>query len=202
MRYKYAWSTVVNGSYADWLPEGTKANFSFKACSGAWLEDMMNQMDQLETQQKVVLMEAGGNNAIFYPMADACLFHSENNPFNRRVYGTVYEDDDPKNPTGSCRKEIGWVRSRVEGDGIKDNVTDKIHKWRGHKAVVGNDASLFLLGYARLFAEGPECNEYDFEVFYALRNETQKVVLEMRKEFNELVRTFAEDSLSSVLFQE
>jgi hypothetical protein len=36
---------------------------------------MMNQMDQL-TRPNLVLMEAGGNNADFYAMADSCLFQS------------------------------------------------------------------------------------------------------------------------------
>jgi predicted SpoU family rRNA methylase len=73
MRYKYAWSTVVNAAYSEWTPDTGKQ--SIFACSGAHLEDMMNQMDQL-TRPNLVLMEAGGNNADFYAMADSCLFQS------------------------------------------------------------------------------------------------------------------------------
>lgn len=181
MRYKYAWSTVVNASYADWVPDGREPQFEFKACSGAHLEDMMGQMDQL-TRPKVVLMEAGGNNADFYPMVDACLFHAAIPP---KKYGTQYEDDDPNNPQGECRKEIGLVRSRLQGDGMKNKVADTIHAWRGHKAVVGNDASLFLLGYPWFFALAEQCDHWHFNVWWALQN--QNLVKHMREDFNEMV---------------
>ncbi|KAF2028051.1 hypothetical protein EK21DRAFT_102129 [Setomelanomma holmii] len=47
MRYKYAWSTVVNEAYP--------------ALLGCHLEDMVNQMDKL-TRPKLVMMEAGDRN--------------------------------------------------------------------------------------------------------------------------------------------
>lgn len=195
MRYKYAWSTVVNASYADWMPDGKEPQFEFKACSGSKLENMMDQMDQL-TRPKVVLMEAGGNNADFYPMADACLFHADP---NRKDYGKKYEDDDPNKPKGECRKEIQLVRGRVQGDDIKNKVVDTIHAWRGHKAVMGNDASLFLLGYPWFFAFAEECDKWHFNVWWAKEN--QNVVMDMRKEFNELVRTLLQNAIQ-VAFQE
>ncbi|OCK74994.1 SGNH hydrolase [Lepidopterella palustris CBS 459.81] len=180
MRYKFAWSTVVNASYADWLPDGEEPQFEFEACSGARLDGMMGQMDQL-TRPKVVLMEAGGNNADFYPMADSCLFHGDPG----KKYGKNYEDDDPNDPKGECRVEIRNVRGRVEGDDLKNKVIDTIHAWRGHKAVMGNEASLFLLGYPWFFAYGEKCNDWTFSVFYS--GQKQMVVMDMRKEFNELV---------------
>ncbi|KAF1934566.1 SGNH hydrolase [Clathrospora elynae] len=190
MRYKYAWSTVVNDAYAQWTPNTSlEPGFEFKACSGSHLgDDMMNQMDQL-TRPKLVIMEAGGNDANFYPMADACLFQKDHN----KAYGTSYEDDSAENPTGECRKEINLVRGRLQeknaegNNNMQNTVEQTIHRWRDHKAVVGNEASLFLLGYARFF--GPDfdeaCDKWNFNVFWG--SGTQHVVSAMRKEFNELV---------------
>jgi hypothetical protein len=53
---------VVNANYAKWTPEASKEpEFEFKACSGAKLQNMGEQMDKM-TRPKLVLMEAGGNN--------------------------------------------------------------------------------------------------------------------------------------------
>lgn len=189
MRYKYAWSTVANAMYAQWTPEsGKESQFEFKACSGAHLENMKDQMDQL-TRPKLVLMEAGGNNADFYHMADACLFQADPS----KTYGPRYEDDtDPEHREGECRKEIDLVRSRLQGDNMKNSVINTIHTWRGHRSVVGNDASLFLLGYSRFF--GPDlddaCDKWNFAVPW--QTQPQNVIKEMRGEFNELVRMLPE----------
>jgi hypothetical protein len=156
----------VNDAYKDWTLETNRiTDFQFEACSGAHLGDnMRDQMDNT-TRPKLVLMEAGGNDAIFCPMADACLFKSNNS----RTYGKLYEDDDPNNPEGECRYEIGQVKGRIEGDNIKNLVVQTIDMWRKHPAVGDNDASLFLLGYAGFFAPGldPACNQWDFGVQYA-----------------------------------
>jgi hypothetical protein len=165
MRYKYAWYTVVNKAYANWIPDTDKQpEFQFKVCSGSHLgQIMIDQMDKT-TRPKLVLMEAGGNDAIFYPMADACLFKSDTS----RTYGKKYEDDDPEHPEGACRYEIVQVRGRDSGSNIFDLVVQTINRWRSHPAVVGNDASLYLLGYSRFFAPGldPACDDWNFGVQY------------------------------------
>ena len=145
---------------------------------------MKDQMDQL-TRPNLVLMEAGGNNADFYPMADACLFQVN----FTKSYLPRYEDDtDPEHRMGACRQEIDLVRSRLQGNNMKNLVTDTIHTWRGHRSVVGNDASLFVLGYARFF--GPDldeaCDKWNFAVPW--QKAPQNIVRDMRAEFNELVR--------------
>lgn len=62
LRYKYAWSTVINHNYTVWTPDtNQQSEFEFRACSGATLEDMMGQMNKT-TSPKLVLMEASGNN--------------------------------------------------------------------------------------------------------------------------------------------
>jgi hypothetical protein len=189
MRYKFAWSTIVNASYAQWAPDPNKeSGFEFQACAGAHLGDMKNQMDEL-TRPKVVLMEAGGNDADFYPMADACLFHRK----WPHKYGKRYEEDSAKDPQGECRKEIQRVRGTLteqkDGKGVIQGwVEDTINTWRSHPSVYGNDASLFLLGYARFF--GPDldtaCENWSFCVAWEVTNK-QYLNKEMRKEFNELV---------------
>jgi hypothetical protein len=196
-RYKHAWSTVVNALSADWIPDGREPQFEFKACSGSRLgDDIMRQMDQL-TRPKVVLLEAGGNDADFYPMADSCLFRSD----YWTDYGDPYDKDDPKDPKGRCRIEIGLVRERVQGNTIKDKMVDTINRWRAHKAVTGNDASLFVLGYPHMFGEAEFCNTVSFSVQYRFFGRTN-VVLEMRREFNDLVCKFHTivNSLTTALY--
>jgi hypothetical protein len=117
MRYKYAWSTVINENYATWAPDaGAESQFEFTACSGAHLENIKDQMDKL-TRPKLVLMEAGGNNADFYPLADSCLFHQDLN----KNYGPSYENetDTTQEPKGECRREIGKVRDRLTGGNME-----------------------------------------------------------------------------------
>ncbi|KAI4952425.1 hypothetical protein J4E91_002895 [Alternaria rosae] len=183
MRYKYAWSTVVNDKYQDWTPNPDQGPlFEFRACSGARLgQNIHDQMDKL-TRPKMTLLEAGGNNAQFYDMADFCLFHSDRN----KDYGTKYEDDNAEDPTGKCRSEIKEVRNRV-GGGLKQAVLDTIETWRYHPAVGGNDATLFMLGYARFFALDDACNDWNFGVQYQNSSQTQTIKKEMRQEFNDLV---------------
>jgi hypothetical protein len=182
MRYKYAWSTVINANYAQWTPDtGKEPQFEFKACAGAHLENMQDQMN-LMTRPQLVFMEAGGNNADFYPMADACLFRTDPN----KEYKPNYENDNPNKPEGACRKEIQLVRGRLQGNDMVDRVVQTIHTWRGHKSVMGGDASLFLIGYGRFFALDSQCDKWNFNVFWD--RETQNVVAGMRQEFNELVR--------------
>ncbi|CBY00480.1 hypothetical protein LEMA_P016100.1 [Plenodomus lingam JN3] len=188
MRYKYAWSTVVNNSYDRWTPKTDQTSqFEFQACSGARLEDMPRQMDKM-TRPKLVLMEAGGNNADFYPMAEACLFRNNRD----KDYGKFYEDDDPEKPEGQCRREIGLVRGRLTNPAsdpnersVKDKVIDTIKAWRYHPSVGGNEASLFVLGYPWFFGLDSACNDWTFSVVYA--KEKQKVVSAMRQEFNDLI---------------
>ncbi|KAF2828722.1 SGNH hydrolase [Ophiobolus disseminans] len=138
-RYKYAWSTVIDGSYAKWTPDaGKEPEFEFKACSGARLENMNGQMDKM-TRPKLVFMEA---------------------------------------------REIYEVRKRVN-NGMQEYAEENIDAWRAHRAVAGNEATLIVLGYAGFFALGDECNEWNFNVPWAIWK--QKLVKEMRQEFNDII---------------
>jgi hypothetical protein len=142
---------------------------------------MQDQMDQM-TRPSIVFMEAGGNNADFYPMADACLFHAD----PTKKYGTKYEKDYNNPPDGECKKEIQLVRDRLQGNRMVDQIVQTIHTWRGHRSVMGGDASLFLLGYGRFFALDKACNDWNFGVLWD--PDPQNVVVGMRQDFNELVR--------------
>lgn len=179
MRYKYAWSTVVRDHGFEWLPDGSHAKLEFVACSGAHIENMMDQMDKT-TRPKITIMEVGGNNADFYPMADACIFHAQ-----AKSYGPHFEEDNPLNPKGECWREINLVGKRVRSDDIKNKIIDNIHRWRGHLRNMGNSASLYLHGYPWFFAFGEECEDWTFGI--PLRKDNTKLVLGMCKAFNELV---------------
>lgn len=52
---------------------------------------------------------------------------------------------------------------------------------------MNNDATLITLGYGRFFSMDEQCNKWNFNVPWADKNETQNVILDMRKEINELV---------------
>jgi hypothetical protein len=68
-----------------------------------------------------------------------------------------------------------------------NHAIEVIQTWKDREAVVGRDVNLSHLGYARFFALGEDCSDWSFSVFYA--KEKQKLVMDLRKEFNELVRT-------------
>ena len=119
-------------------------------------------------------------------VADACLFHAEG-----KDYRKTYEDDNgpPGNLESECRREIDLVRDRLTGQAMADfqeEIKNQIHAWRGHRSVTGNDATLATNGYARFFAEGPECDGYTFNI---PTSSPQYIMLEMRREINELVST-------------
>ncbi|CAI6336866.1 unnamed protein product [Periconia digitata] len=182
-RYSYAWSTVVANHGSDWLPDGKKAKLEFVACSGAKTENVMEQMDKT-TRPKITLMEIGGNDADFYPLADSCLFHSHRD----KNYGKRYEEDDAEHPGGECRREIKEVRGRVETDGIKKSIKGVINQWRYHPANAGNEASLYLHGYPWFFGDSEECNDWDFTVFYnSDPAKNQKLVHDLRTDFNKMI---------------
>lgn len=158
-----------------------KAKLEFKACSGSTTDDMMDQMDQT-TRPKVTLMEVGGNNANFYPMVDACLFHSDRGT----DYGPHFDDDDPNDPKGKCWKEINLVQGRIESNEIREAYVGVIDDWRAHPHNAGNAASLYAHGYPWFFGDNKECDEYTFASIWA-NDKTQMVTQGLRAKMNSLV---------------
>lgn len=160
--------------------------FEFVACSGRHIDQVLEEMDHT-TRPKVVLMEIGGNNAEFYPMASACLFHDD----KEKDYKPHYEDDDRENPKGLCRKEINLVRDRLTGQGATDMgnaIKDMINNWKGNSHVWNGGASLFLLGYAKMFNDQTKgkgtCDEWTYSIVGAPSQ--SKVVSAMRTDFNDM----------------
>ena len=153
------------------------------------MEHMSEELDKcVNRRPEITIMEVSGNNADFYPMADNCLFHQWG-----YGYGTLYEDDDPNNPTGSCRKSIAQVRENIKK--IEEEYKNTINMWKGHRASQGNDASLITVGYGRFFGMNDECDNWNFQVPIKwwtspiLWPATQTVKKAMRQEFNDMVRT-------------
>jgi hypothetical protein len=157
---------------------------------------MKNQMDKL-SKPKLVLMEVGGNNADFYPLADSCLFHA--------TYGKKYrpnweEEIDSKAPAqGECGREIGKVRDRLTGenmDKFQEDIRQTIHTWRGHRSAMGNDATLLVLGCAKFSTLDEVCDGWTFNIYWT--NKTQNVVSGMRKEINSLTSILTSETKPSV----
>lgn len=130
MRLSHAYSTQVRDMAKDWVPEGKEVDLQFKAYSGSRLENMCEmdyrqgiQMDLLD-RPKVVLMQAGGNNADFYPIANDCIYHSDGAKL------PLYEDD-PEGK-GPCRTSLRRTKEKIENSNFKDLVIRTIHEWRGH----------------------------------------------------------------------
>ncbi|KAL1607895.1 hypothetical protein SLS60_002833 [Paraconiothyrium brasiliense] len=154
---------------------------------------MWNEMDHLARRPELVIMEAGGNNADFYPMADACLFNKDLLHFppedwsdigvpERRDYGPEYPD-----PNGDCMKGLQQVQDTIgqNGSNMKGKVTDTINMWRSHAKTQNMDATLIVIGYGRFWAEGTDCNDWTFALPWALKK--PKLHLQMRKDMNNLI---------------
>jgi hypothetical protein len=168
----------------EWVPGNQEVELQFKACSGSRLANMCEepyrqgiQMDLLD-RPKVVLMEAGGNNADFYPIANDCIYHQDGPK-------TPLYEDDPEGQ-GPCKSSLRNTRQRVGNGQLKDLYVHTIHRWRGHPAVVGNDASLYVLGYGRFFSDAEACNEWSFSWYAGAPY--QNLTMELRKDINDLVR--------------
>ncbi|ORY09828.1 SGNH hydrolase-type esterase domain-containing protein [Clohesyomyces aquaticus] len=191
-RYKYAWGPMISSHYSDWSKGRGDQEFMFGACSGHRLGMMWNELDHLPRRPELVIMEAGGNDAEFYPMADACLFNSEwdNIPENwndlklpkPKDYGPEYPD-----PSGECQKGLKQVQDTIGqgGSNIKAKVIDTINMWRGHSKTQNMDATLIVIGYARFWAENTECDNWTFALPWAANK--PKLHLQMRKDMNNLI---------------
>lgn len=99
-------------------------------------------------------------------------------------YGPSYEDDNATDRKGECRREIHEVRRRINED-VDPIINKTFNDWRDHEAVKGKDATLVVLGYGEFFGLSEECDKWSFGVFWALFK--PKIVMEMRKEFNDIV---------------
>lgn len=187
-RLKNAWATVIEGHGEEWGPEGHKPKLCFEACSGRHMSQMGEELDKcVQYRPKVTVMQVAGNDADFYPMADACLFLSD----PRADYGPAYEDDDPENPKGKCRQEINRVRGNILGTNgnkaIKDQYIDTINMWKNHRGSQGNDASLYTVGYPHFFGLSDVCEKWTFQVWTWPITIRQAVKVEMQRDFNDLV---------------
>lgn len=183
---------MISSHYSDWSKGRGDQEFMFGACSGHRLEMMWNELDHLPRRPELVIMEAGGNNAEFYPMADACIFNREfvNVPESwtdikipeRKDYGPEYPD-----PNGECAKGLKQVQDTIGQDGskIRDKVIETINMWRGHAKTQHMDATLVVIGYGRFWAESTDCDEWTFAMPWSLNK--PKLHLQMRKDMNNLV---------------
>jgi hypothetical protein len=95
--FEDAWATVIKDHGKEWGPSDHVPELCFEACSGNRMSDMWLALDKCaQYKPKITFMEVSGNDAHFYDMADACMFHK----YVWKDCGKHYEDDDPDNPEG------------------------------------------------------------------------------------------------------
>ncbi|MCJ1254120.1 hypothetical protein MMC24_001934 [Lignoscripta atroalba] len=140
-----------------WL-NGMKPDFKFISCSGARILNMLGQAEQMDNAPAFATLTVGGNDAGFYDVAVACIYHSE----PRQNYGPEYPDE-----SGECWKAIDWAHNRINGGKQRDDIKKALGAiYDTDQAKVDPAFHIYLTGYARFFnQDDPYCNDQSFGVF-------------------------------------
>lgn len=169
-------------------------DFHFAACSGARLDNMGNepyrgyvQMQAVGVSPSFVTMQAGGNNAGFAAIADACMFRYE--------WGLDYGADYPGD--GECARRIQAAHDYIEnpwwrspfGGSLERDLQISLGQILGHPPVKPSNSfkHLYLIGYAHFFNTDDDNTWCDSASFGLGINGRPPLTLELRRALNDLV---------------
>jgi hypothetical protein len=180
-----------------WLEQGTTLSFSFPACSGSRLGDIVGgrkQMSMLQDQTDVIVMTIGGNNAGFFDIASNCIYHQEleKDGFS---YGNPYESDPDR--SGLCANAIDVGRRFVAND-FASVIKGVINATLQQDVVKANpDMKIYFTGYAEFFnLDDDWCDGESFNAIPSSVNGSKKAFLShvLRSDMNDLT-----DNLNNVI---
>jgi hypothetical protein len=172
-----------------WLQQGTTLSFSFPACSGSRLVDIVSgrkQMSKLQSVTDVIVMTVGGNNAGFFDIASNCIYHQklEKDGFS---YGNPYEDDPDR--SGLCAKSIDVSKTYIE-EKFANDIRITINQMLAEDVVKANpDVKIYYTGYAEFFNLGDDwCNNESFNAIPSFVDGSKKAFLShvLRSDMNDL----------------
>nr|OQO23040.1 hypothetical protein B0A51_10074 [Rachicladosporium sp. CCFEE 5018] len=189
----------------DFPGDDHKPPFTFVACSGAKLVDMVQgqrQMSRIPKGTRLDTMQAGGNDAGFYNIARDCIYHNE----GTKDYGRNYPN------AGACADSIAAAEKYIQGpqdDRFGSTLKDT---WETINDLVEHAEpaqqagfQLYVLGYAHYFNEAPEsdwCNDISFSVSSRelIPNTRPGLSHELRAKINSLT-TMLNDQIRNVVSQ-
>ncbi|KAJ0413256.1 fibronectin type III domain protein [Aspergillus carlsbadensis] len=159
-RYDHSYPYLVNQDERLGDPAGR--TFQFKSCSGAVIADVINdQIPLLSSNQQVILLSAGGNDAELENILNQCIFQwAVLNPeqvtvaktaaiLDEENYGWAKDFDWDKIGRG-CQGQLARTKSIVAGAAFTTSL-DKLLSAARRK--LAPDGMIYYTGYAKFFAQ-------------------------------------------------
>lgn len=173
---------------------GNTAVFDFAACSASKLGDMAHEGGQIihtGSAPDLVIMTAGGNNAGFFGVADACVLHSTKG----QNYGPNYADDTSR--TGACAKAIDASTKYIKDQLGKDLKATMDDIFVADNVKANQDFLLYVTGYAAFFNLGDDwCNTHSFGVrswpplSHAVRNDMNELATKVNDVYRQTIQDY------------
>jgi hypothetical protein len=176
-----------------WVQPGVgEITFEFKGCSGGRLEDMYDGQQQIKQtdQPRVVVLTVGGNNALFAPIVDSCVYLS--NPLFD--YGKRFDLDTAS--TGECKRNLNSAQNYITSDtefGMAAQLRttlDKLFGWAANEKKLPY-FYLYVTGYAHFWNDlNDECNNWSFSLWARPDDRMPYLTRAFRQRFNDVTENF------------
>nr|UMZ45332.1 hypothetical protein [Paramyrothecium sp.] len=174
-KYDHSYPYIINQDGR--LGDPQSREFQFESCSGAVVEDVVeNQIPQLDNDQDIILMSAGGNDADLLAILNQCIFQwfapSKTASGFALMIAKLYDQewaeafDWWKNARG-CEGQLKISQEIIESDSFAKSLDGMI---AAAKRKLSPTGMIYYTGYAKFFSTdyGPECDKASWSV-YALR---------------------------------
>ncbi|RYP70471.1 hypothetical protein DL769_004960 [Monosporascus sp. CRB-8-3] len=198
-RYDHAYPYLINNDPRLGDPSGR--NFQFQACSGAVTEDVLeNQIPSVDSDQQVVLLSIGGNDAELINVLNQCVFQwgvlNWEQVALAKTAATVDKEYQWANDVDwdslgrGCDEQLNRTEYIINSDDFSSNI-DKVLD--AAKAKLADDGMIYHTGYGKFFGEdlSPECDSVSWATWlhksYNIWEPRKKLTADLRRRMNELV---------------
>ncbi|KAE8332768.1 fibronectin type III domain protein [Aspergillus sergii] len=187
-RYDHAYPYLIHND--ERLGDPDARTFQFKSCSGAVIEDVINdQIPNISGNQQVILLSAGGNDAELSNILNQCIFQwsalkavevneAKTVALANQDY-TWAETFDWDSLGYGCEGQLTRTRNIIDGDAFSIRLDSVIE---AAKEKLASD-------YAKFFAEdlSSECDDVSWSTWLYPFQGSEKLTKDHRKIMNELV---------------
>ncbi|KAM0542975.1 hypothetical protein ACHAPJ_012532 [Fusarium lateritium] len=185
-------------------------DFQFLSCSGAKIDDVLNdQIPDLESGQQAIMLSVGGNDAELKNILNSCVFQwGVFNPLQAAVgeIAKLFENQfkdiakyiDFEAKARGCEGQLTYTNSIITSNSFRSKL-DRVLSAAKYKLAKGG--KIYMTGYARFWDEAmtSECDKVTWAVWkfvkelYNYRQETAYLTTPRRKLMNVLVDDINEE---------
>ncbi|OGM49583.1 hypothetical protein ABOM_001752 [Aspergillus bombycis] len=209
-RYDHAYPYLINTD--ERLGDPGTRTFEFKSCSGAVINDVINdQIPNISGNQQVILLSAGGNDAELSNILNQCIFQwsalqavQVNQAKTAALANQDYtwaETFDWDSLGYGCDGQLTRTKNIIDGDAFSMRLDSVIE---AAKEKLASDGMIYYTGYAKFFAEdlSSECDDVSWSTWiYKLKKpfqSSEKLTKDHRKIMNDLVDAANSQILAAV----